>query len=151
MLCKHLSVIKPENNNIKPPDKIPSSKLKNIHVRIAFIPIFSLLIANFSDTITVTAMFKPEVATVIKNKYTDITKLKTPTASVPIWFEMYTLKIRVANLMDKAVIVNIVPFIKNNLLFSLTKYSPLQNILELWIICLFLWITLYELILILWI
>lgn len=84
MLCKKLLAIKFENIIINILDVSPSNKLKKIQVLIAFIAIFSLLNANFSETITVTAMFKPEVATVTKNRYTDITKLKIPTASEPI-------------------------------------------------------------------
>ena len=51
---------------------------------IALIAILSLLIAKFLDTIILTAILSPEVATVIKNKYTAITKLKIPMASEPI-------------------------------------------------------------------
>lgn len=57
ILCKHLLVIKSEKSNISPPAVIPNNKLKNMHVRIAFIACLFLFKANFSETITVTAMF----------------------------------------------------------------------------------------------
>ena len=84
MLCKHLLVIKLEKSKINPPAAIPNNKLKNMQVRIAFMACWFLFKANFSETITVTAIFNPDVATVMKNRYTAITKLKTPTASEPI-------------------------------------------------------------------
>ena len=78
------TVIKSEKSIISPPAVIPNNKLKNIQVRIAFIACLFLFKANFSETITITAMFNPDVATVMKNRYTAITKLNTPTASEPI-------------------------------------------------------------------
>ena len=99
-----------------------------MQVLTAFIPVFLFSNANFSETIQVTAIFKPEVATVMKNKYTAITKLKIPTASEPILLEIYILKTNVTNLIINAVIVRIVPFIKNNLLFFLKTIHLIKNI-----------------------
>ena len=94
-------------------------------------PVFLFSNANFSETIQVTAIFKPEVATVIKNKYTAITKLKMPTASEPILLEIYILKINVTNLINNAVNVRIVPLIRKSLLFSLKIIHLFKGILEM--------------------
>ena len=67
---RFLRFSKLEKTIIKLPATIPRSKLKNIQVLTAFMPVFLFSNANFSETIQVTAIFKPEVATVIKNKYT---------------------------------------------------------------------------------
>ena len=88
-MCKHLSVIKFDINIINVPAKIPNNKLKKIHVLIALIATVSLFIANFSETITVTAIFNPDVATVIKNKYTAITKLNIPSSVKQIGMQAF--------------------------------------------------------------
>ena len=48
--------------------------------------------ASSSDTVRVMARLIPDVASVIPNRYTDIISWYTPSISVPIFLEIYTLK-----------------------------------------------------------
>ena len=73
----------------------------------------------------VQAIANPEVAKVTANKYTDITKLNTPTASDPILLEIYKLNTMPMLFIMKAVIVNIIPLIKK--IFVFLKISPLKR------------------------
>ena len=72
--------------------QIPKIKLKNKHFLAAFFAPISLLHASSSETTLVAEIFIPADASVIPNAYTDITSVKTPTASSPIVFEMNMLK-----------------------------------------------------------
>ena len=72
--------------------QIPKIRLKNIHLLAATFAPISFLQASSSATILVEAIFIPAEARVIPNAYTDITRLKTPTASSPIVFDMYIPK-----------------------------------------------------------
>ena len=65
------------------------------------------------------------MATVTKNIYTDMTRLKIPTASAPILLETYKLKTMPIALIIKPVDVKISPFIKN--IFVFFKISPLNR------------------------
>ena len=60
----------------------------------------------------------------MKNIYTDITSENTPTASDPILFETYMLNTMLILLVNSAVIVKTVPFIKNfSVLFKLSPFN----------------------------
>ena len=71
------------------------------------------------------ARLRPEVARVTTNIYTDITKLKTPTASEPILFETYKPKTIPILLINSEVSVKIIPLIKN--IFVFFKISPFNK------------------------
>ena len=73
----------------------------------------------------VQARLSPEVAIVTTKIYTDITKLKVPTASDPILFETYKPKIIPILLINSEVSVKIIPLIKN--IFVLLKISPFNK------------------------
>lgn len=65
----------------------PKNIANKIQLLTAFRPSKKFPFANSLDTKHVQARLSPEVASVIKNIYTDITREKTPTASEPILFE----------------------------------------------------------------
>ena len=90
--------------NIKTRKLVPNPKIKAniIELFTAFRPSKKFFWANCSETMQVQARLRPEVAIVTTNIYTDITKLKTPTASEPIFFETYKPKnIYTCALLDK--------------------------------------------------
>ena len=78
--------------------------------------------ACFSDIIFIVARLTPELAKVTAKAYTDITKVKAPTASVPILFETYILKDIEIVLISNAVIDTIIPFIMNFLILDKTNH-----------------------------
>ena len=79
-------------------------------------------LANCSETRRVQARLNPEVASVVANIYTDMTKLKVPTASEPILLEMYKLNSIPILFIKKAVIIKINPFMRK--IFVFFKISP---------------------------
>lgn len=91
-----------------------------------FKPCKYCFLAKCSETKYVHARLKPDVAIVIKNKYTDITRPNKPIASAPILFDTYMLKAIETVLIIIEVIVNISPFIINFFTISpfnfMTKY-----------------------------
>ena len=103
----------------------PKSSENNIQLFTAFKPLTKLLLANCSDTIQVQARPIPEVVIVTKNKYTDITKLKVPTASEPILLETYKPKTILILRIIIAVKVKIIPLMKK--IFVRFKLSPLNK------------------------
>ena len=87
MLFNQFVAIKLENKNSIILLPIPNKKANKLQVRTAFNPLKKSRFANCSDTIEMQARFRPEVASVIANIYTDMTKSNTPTASEPILFD----------------------------------------------------------------
>ena len=65
----------------------PKNIANKTQLLTAFRPSKKFPFANCYDTKYVQARLRPEVASVIKNIYTDITRENTPTASEPILFE----------------------------------------------------------------
>ena len=114
-----------EKNKINKLLPSPNSKEKKRQLLTAFKPFKKFPFVNCSETRQVQARLSPEVANVIANKYTDMTKLNTPTASEPILLEMYRLNIIPMLFMTKAEIVKIIPLIKK--IFVFFKISPLNK------------------------
>lgn len=101
----------------------PNSAEKTRQLLTAFKPSKKLFLANCSETRHVQARLNPEVAKVMANRYTDITRLNTPTASDPILLEMYKLNIIPILFIMNDVMVRIVPLMKK--IFVFFKVSPL--------------------------
>ena len=105
---------------------MPNNNAKILQLLTALKPLEKLPFANSLDTIVMQARFNPEVAIVIANIYTDITKSNIPTASEPILFDIYIPNIILILLITTFVIVNIEPLIRN--FFVLFKISPFNFI-----------------------
>ena len=95
-------------------NKIQSFTILKLFIKLSFESSF--------ETREVHARFKPEVARVIANMYTDIISPNTPIASVPILFEVYNPNAIPILLIAIFVTVSIEPLIKN--FFVLFKISP---------------------------
>ena len=119
------SEIKLENNKTKKLLPNPNKRENRRQLLTAFKPSKKFPFANCSETMQVQARLNPEVARVIANIYTDMTKLNTPTASEPILLETYKLNTIPILFMIKAVIVKIKPFIRK--IFVFFKISPFNK------------------------
>lgn len=122
LFLKHILTIKFEVSRIIIEEIIPKQKLSIKHSVIAFIEPFVFDFAISSETILVAVKFIPEVASVIKNEYTDIINVKRPTPSAPILFDINTLKnididciIIDENVSIKIFIINNFAFLKINI------------------------------------
>ena len=114
-----------ENNKTIKPLPIPNIKENIMQLLTALNPLKKFSFENSSETIQVQARLKPEVAKVTAKRYTDITKLNTPTASEPILVDIYRLKAVPILFIINAQKVNIAPLIKN--IFVLLKIPPLNK------------------------
>ena len=104
------------------------TKLNNKHFFAANFIFWILPKASSSDTNRIQAKLIPDKANVIKNRYTDITNSNTPTDSVPILLEIYTLKNILIVLNISAVQVSIVPLTKKNFIFFKNYHLTYQSI-----------------------
>lgn len=102
--------------------KIPSKKAIFKHCLLICFRLQLESFACFSEIIFIVERLTPELAKVTAKAYTDITKLKAPTASVPILFETYILKDIEIALINNAVIDTIIPFIMNFLILDKTNH-----------------------------
>ena len=116
-MCNHIEEINGENDI----NNIPANKLKNKQKNKHFFTILVTLEnsprAISSDTILIHAKFIPDIARVVTKIYIAITNWYTPTASVPILLEIYTLKNIPIDCNNREVKVSIIPLYKKNLIF----------------------------------
>ena len=79
-----------------------------MHLDIADFRLVTLFPSISSDTILVAARFIPEFANVEMNIYIDIISSKTPAPSAPSLFAIYTLKMKLIELMKSEVRLKII-------------------------------------------